>query len=124
MRKQIISVSGKVLFSDEEGSESTVATIVKAIASGANLSGANLSGADLRRADLSGAVTDKRYVQVGCIGSAKRLTTYCFDTDTVWCGGFTGTLAAFEDRVNTTHKGNLQYLKEYLGAIAFIKSLT
>ena len=89
----------------------------------ANLSGADLRGANLRGANLSGAKTDKRYIQVGCIGSQKRTTTYCFEDDTIWCGCFKGTLQEFEDEVNKTHKDNPQYLKEYLGAIHYIKSL-
>jgi hypothetical protein len=89
----------------------------------ANLSEADLSGADLSGADLSGAETDKRYIQVGCIGSQKRTTTYCFEDDTIWCGYFKGTLQEFEDEINKTHKDNPQYLKEYLGAINYIKSL-
>jgi hypothetical protein len=91
--------------------------------SGADLNGANLSGANLRGADLSEAKTDKRYIQVGCIGSQKRTTTYCFEDDTIWCGCFKGTLQEFEDEINKTHKDNPQYLKEYLGAINYIKSL-
>jgi hypothetical protein len=84
----------------------------------ANLSGANLSGADLRFADL-----DKRYIQVACIGSAKRMTTYCFDDDIIWCGCFKGTLAEFEAKVKETHANSEQHLKEYLGFINYVKSL-
>ena len=104
--------------------------------SGVNLNGVNLSGVDLRGVDLqwanlrgvnlsgvnlSGAKTDKRYVSVSCIGSEKRMTTYCFEDDTVWCGCFTGTLAQFEEQVNETHKDNPQYLKEYVGFINYLK---
>ena len=89
---------------------------------------ADLRNSDLSRSDLSGAIlsraiSDNRYVQIGCIGSAKRITTYCFEEDVVWCGCFKGTLLEFESEVNETHAKNPKYLKEYLGAIAYIKSL-
>ena len=90
---------------------------------GANLSYANLSYADLRGANLSYANLSKRYIQISCIGSAKRMTTYCFDEDVIWCGCFKGSLQEFEVKVNETHKNNEMYLKEYLGAINYIKSL-
>ena len=89
----------------------------------ANLSFANLSFANLRGADLSFAKTDKRYIQISCIGSAKRMTTYCFDDDIIWCGCFKGTLESFEQKVKETHSDNEQYLKEYLGFINYLKSL-
>jgi len=96
--------------------------------SSANLRYADLSYADLRYADLSYAdlryaTTDKRYIQIGCIGSAKRTTTYCFEDDIIWCGCFTGTLEEFEKACRETHKDNPQFLKEYTGAIDYIKSL-
>ena len=91
--------------------------------SGANLSDANLSGANLSDANLSGAKTEKRYIQISCIGSAKRMTTYCFDDDIIWCGCFKGTLESFEQKVKETHSDNEQYLKEYLGFINYLKSL-
>ena len=89
----------------------------------ANLSYANLSGANLSGANLSGANLSKRYIQISRIGSAKRITTYCFDDDIIWCGCFKGSLQEFEVKVNKTHKNNEMYLKEYLGAINYIKSL-
>ncbi len=102
--------------------------------SSANLRYANLRSADLSYADLSSAnlrygvnlseaKTDKRYIQIGCIGSSKRMTTYCFEDDIVWCGCFKGTLEEFETKCKETHKDNEQYLKEYIGAINYIKSL-
>jgi len=69
------------------------------------------------------ANTDKRYIQVSCIGSQKRLTTYCFDDDLVWCGCFKGDLKEFEAAVNETHENNEQYLKEYKGFINYINFL-
>ena len=90
---------------------------------GVDLRGANLRGANLSGVNLSGAKTDKRYISISCIGSEKRITTYCFEDDTVWCGCFTGTLAKFERQVNETHKDNPQYLKEYVGFINYLKSL-
>ena len=89
----------------------------------ANLRSADLSYADLRSANLSYAETDKRYIQIGCIGSSKRVTTYCFEDDKITCGCFTGTLKEFEAECKKTHKDNKQYLNEYLGAIKYIKSL-
>ena len=89
----------------------------------ANLSSANLSSANLRSADLRYAKTDKRYLQIGCIGSRKDMFIYCFDDDIVWCGCWKGTLKEFEERVKRTHKDNKQFLKEYVGAIKYIRSL-
>lgn len=85
--------------------------------------GDSLRGADLRGAHLDRAMTDQRYITIGCIGREKRQTTYCFDTDTVWCGCFMGTLEEFAAQVEETHKDNPQHLAEYRGAIAYIKSL-
>ena len=89
----------------------------------ANLSSANLSSANLSSAELSYAKTDKRYIQIGCIGSSKRVTTYCFEDDQITCGCFTGTLKEFEAECKKTHKYNKQYRNEYQGAIKYIKSL-
>ena len=91
--------------------------------SSANLRSADLRSADLGSANLSYADLDKRYIQVACIGSAKRMTTYCFDDDFVWCGCFIGTLKEFEIKVKETHKNNEKHLKEYLGFIEYVKSL-
>lgn len=84
---------------------------------------ADLSYANLRSADLSSADLDKRYLSITRIGSSNRMTTYCFDDDIIWCGCFKGTLQDFENKVNETHKDNELYLKQYLGAINYIKSL-
>ena len=89
----------------------------------ADLRNANLRDANLRSANLSDAKTDKRYIQISCIGSAKRMTTYCFDDDIIWCGCFKGTLESFEQKVKETHSDNEQYLKEYLGFINYLKDL-
>ncbi|MHB8483711.1 MAG: pentapeptide repeat-containing protein [Nitrospiria bacterium] len=94
----------------------------------ANLSYADLRSADLRSADLSSAnlrsaSTDKRYIQISCVGSAKRMTTYCFEDDKIWCGCFEGTLDKFEEQVRETHDTNPQYLKEYLLFIKYLKDL-
>ena len=95
---------------------------------GANLRDANLRGADLRDADLGGAVlsgakTDQRFIMIGCIGSRKAVTTYCFDSDHIWCGCWSGSLDDFETRVKNVHADNPQYLTEYIGVINYIKSL-
>ena len=89
----------------------------------ADLRHADLRFADLRFSNLISADLDKRYIQIGGIGSSKRVTTYCFDDDEIICGCFKGTLKQFEDQVKETHKNNEQYLKEYLGAIKYIKSI-
>ena len=99
------------------------ANLSSADLSSADLSSANLSSANLSSANLGYVKTDKRYIQISCIGSAKRMTTYCFEDDRIWCGCFMGTLAEFEKSVNKTHKDNTQWLKEYTGAINYIKSL-
>jgi uncharacterized protein YjbI with pentapeptide repeats len=89
----------------------------------ADLSSADLSYADLSSADLSSADLDKKYISITRIGSSNRMTTYCFEDDVIWCGCFKGTLSEFEAKVNETHKDNELYLKQYLGAINYIKSL-
>ena len=89
----------------------------------ADLRSADLRSANLRFANLSYAKTDKRYIQIGCIGSSKRVTTYCFEDDEITCGCFKGTLKEFEKQCKETHKDNKQYLNEYLGAIKYIKSI-
>ena len=89
----------------------------------ADLRSADLSSANLSSANLSSANTDKRYIQISCIGSAKRMTTYCFDDDKIWCGCFTGNLEEFEEQVRETHDTNPQYLKEYLLFIQYLRDL-
>ncbi|MEN6553965.1 MAG: pentapeptide repeat-containing protein [Methanobacterium sp.] len=91
--------------------------------SDSNLSGSNLRGTNLRGSDLSYSKTDKRYIQISCIGSKKRTTIYCFEDNIIWCGCFCGTLEEFENEVKNTHAENKQYLAEYLGFINYIKSL-
>lgn len=100
---------------------------------GANLWGANLWGADLRGINISdeiiidihldSVITDKRYIQISCIGSRKDLTTYCFDDDIIFCGCFKGSLNDFEQKCIETHKDNPQYLKEYIEFIEYIRKL-
>ena len=130
---QIKSIFGGVLFEYECEDNTIAKTVTEAVKSSADLSSADLSSANLRSANLSSAnlssanlsyaKTDKRYIQIGCIGSSKRVTTYCFEDDQITCGCFTGTLKEFETQCNKTHKDNKQYLNEYLGAIKYIKSL-
>ena len=99
------------------------ANLFRATLYDANLHGADLRGSNLRGADLSSADLDKRYIIISCIGSRKRSTTYCFDDDQIWCGCFMGTLDEFEAACLETHAEHPQYLKEYLGAIGYIRSL-
>jgi hypothetical protein len=150
---QINSTFGKLLFEFEKENNSIRSTLIEAAKinadlggadlSGANLSGANLSGANLSGADLSGANLrsaelrsanlsganlsganlSERYIQIACIGSENRMTTYRFVDDTIWCGCFKGTLEEFENRVKETHKNNPQYFREYLGFIAYIRGV-
>ena len=113
---------------DLNGADLNGAYLSGAYLNGANLSYADLSYADLSGADLSGAAlsgadTDRRYIIISCIGSREDSTTYCFEDDVVWCGCFRGNLAEFEEAVNKTHADSPQYLKEYTGAIQFIRSL-
>lgn len=98
----------------------------------ANLRGANLSGADLIGTNLSGAITDKRYIQVACIGKRKSTTTYCVDDNLVLCGCWNnyngGTLEEFEKRVKEVYgengkEPNKQYYSEYIGAINLFKGV-
>lgn len=120
---EIKSVSGKVLFEYQTENNTIAKTVTKAVQESENLRYADLSSAILRSANLSSAKLDKRYIQVSCIGSSKRMTTYCLDDDVIMCGCFTGTLEQFENQVKSTHKNNEQYLKEYLGFITYLKSL-
>ena len=130
----MIESHGKWLRGEEGGQR---ASLVRANLDGANLvgaslvraslNGANLVGANLNGANLNGVKTDKRYIQVACIGSRKRSTTYCFDDDLVLCGCWNnykgGSLDEFEDRVKKEHANNPQYLAEYLGFIAYARLL-
>ena len=89
----------------------------------ADLNSANLRSADLSSANLNSANLDLKFISLNRIGSRREMTTYCFDNDTIWCGCFKGTLEEFEKKVNKTHKDNKQHLKEYTGAINYIKFL-
>lgn len=115
--------SGEVIFSHDCENNTTKKTVLKAIECSANLSSADLSSANLRYADLSYAKTDKKYCSISAIGSAKRMTTYCFEDDIIWCGCFRGTLKEFEAKVKVKHANNPQYKKEYLNFIKYLKSI-
>jgi len=115
--------SANLRFANLRSADLSYADLSSANLSYADLSSANLRFANLRSADLSFANTDKRYIQIGCIGSSKRLTTYCFEDDIVLCGCFKGTLKEFEEQVKKTHKDNKQSYNEYMGAIKYIKSI-
>ena len=130
---QINSTFGKLLFEFEKENNSIRSTLIEAAKINADLGGADLSGANLRSAELrsanlsganlSGANLSERYIQIACIGSENRMTTYRFVDDTIWCGCFKGTLEEFENRVKETHKNNPQYFREYLGFIAYIRGV-
>ena len=128
IKLQIKNIFGKLLFEYECEDNTIKKTVTEAIKNSADLRYADLRSADLRSADLSYvnlsyAKTDKRYIQISCIGSEKRMTTYCFENDKIWCGCFTGTLKDFEKQVQKTHKHNENHLKEYIGFINYLKSL-
>ena len=90
----------------------------------ADLRSADLSSANLSSADLRSAKTDKRYIQVSCIGSRKDMTTYCFEDDLIICGCFKGTLKEFKEKVLETYPDKKsQYHKEYLGFIKYLEGL-
>lgn len=114
----------------------------------ANLNFANLNGANIKFAKLSctklcfsdlrdikitseiirnnnlGSIrTDKKYIQVTCIGSIKNFITYCFDDDIIFCDCFEYSLNDFEQKCIENHKDNPKYLKEYLGFIEYIRKL-
>jgi len=110
-------------YSDLRGSNLRYSNLIGSNLSGSDLSGSDLRGSNLRGSDLNGSDTDKRYIQISCIGSAKRLTTYCFEDDKIWCGCFTGTLEEFKKQVKETHDNNPQYLAEYLLFVEYLKSL-
>ena len=133
--KEILRLHALWLTTDEAGGK--CADLRYADLSGANLSGADLSRADLRcaylhYAYLSGAITDKHYYQVTCIGSRNATTTYCIEDDLVYCGCWNnykgGSLDKFLERVetvygNTGETPNRQYYSEYMAAIAFFKAV-
>jgi len=92
--------------------------------SNADLSNADLSNANLRNANLSNAKTNNRYIQIGCIGSKKAITTYCFDEDKITCGCFTGTLDEFRLKVLESYPDpEDQFHKEYIGFINYLEGL-
>jgi hypothetical protein len=96
--------------------------------SSANLRSANLRSANLSSANLSSANTDKRYIQIACIGSRKGITTYCFEDNQILCGCFAGTLQEFENKVKAQYgkakeKVEKQYSSEYMGFIKYLKFL-
>lgn len=97
--------------------------LIEAIKANINLRVPELRVHGLNHNILSRTITDKRYIQSGGIGSEKRITTYCFEDDIIWCGCFTVTLEQFENTVLITHKDNEIYLKEYLTFIQYLKSL-
>ena len=102
---------------DLSGAYLSGADLSGAYLSDADLSGANLSGANLSGASLSGANTGAaRFIQASGVGSSRRRTTYRADTDRIWCGCFTGTLADFADKIEETHKDNPVHLPWY-GAV-------
>jgi len=116
--------SADLRFANLSSANLSYADLRSANLSSADLSSANLSSAKLGDAYLCFANLDKQYIQISCIGSRKGTTTYCVDDDIIYCGCWTGTLKEFEKRVKETHKNNEQYLKEYLGAIRYFKSIS
>jgi len=105
------------------GADLSYADLSYANLSGVDLREANLKGVNLREANLRKAKTDYRFISITGIGSAKRMTTYCFNLDKIWCGCFIGTLAEFEIQVKETHKNNKQFYDEYSLFIEYLKQL-
>jgi len=115
--------SANLSSADLRSADLTWANLSSADLRSADLRSANLRSANLSSANLSWAKTDKRYIQIACIGSRKDITTYCLEDDKITCGCFGGTLAEFQTKVKATHKDNKQYLAEYKGFIKYLKSL-
>jgi hypothetical protein len=65
---------------------------------------------------------DGDYICVGPIGSRQGYTTFIKNGELIFCGCFSGTLAEFESKVESTH-GASKYGDEYRAAIAFFKAL-
>ena len=121
--KENNTIKETVLQAIKEKADLSSADLHSADLRSADLRSADLSSADLRHADLSYAKTDNRYIQISCIGSEKRMTTYCFEDDLIICGCFTGTLKEFEKKVKYTYSNKKQWLAEYLGFITYLKNL-
>ena len=87
----------------------------------ADLRNANLRNVDLRNVDLSCAKLDQEFIQVIGLGSEKRMTTYLFSDDIIFCGCFKGSLKEFKKRVKETYPDeNNKYRLEYLDFIKMI----
>ena len=122
LRRAILSAAN-LSYADLRYADLSGANLRGADLSGANLSDANLSDANLSDANLIYAYLPMRVIQIGCIGSQKRLTTYCFDWDKIFCGCFTGTLDEFAAQVARTHPEGSQFRREYDGEITYIRAL-
>ena len=114
--KDIIGKHHKWLLDESEG--------MRADLSYANLRYANLSSADLSSADLPYANLDSNYISISRIGSSKRMTTYDFKNDKIWCGCFEGTMKEFKKKVLTDYpeKDNVYHV-EYIEFIKYINKL-
>ena len=124
--KEILDLHRKWLFNIDGGKRADLssADLSSANLRYADLRSADLSSANLSSADLRSAKTDKRYIQVSCIGSRKDMTTYCFEDDLIICGCFKGTLKEFKEKVLETYPDKKsQYHKEYLGFIKYLEGL-
>mgnify|MGYP000016391168 CR=1 FL=1 len=132
-RKWLFNIDGgkraDLSYADLRSADLSYADLRSADLSSANLSSADLSYANLRSADLSSAnlssaKTDKRYIQISCIGSRKDITTYCFEDDLIICGCFKGTLKEFNKKVLESYPDEKsQHHKEYIGAIKYLEGL-
>ena len=119
--RDIIGKHHKWLLGESEG---TRADLSFADLSYADLSYANLSYADLSSANLSSANLDSNYISISRIGSSKRMTTYDFKNDKIWCGCFEGTMKEFKKKVLTDYpeKDNVYHV-EYIEFIKYINKL-
>ena len=115
--------SADLHWADLSSADLSLADLSSANLSSADLSLADLSLANLRSANLRSANLDDKIISIARIGSCKDITHYNFTKDIIFCGCWKGTLLEFIKRVKEIYKENPQYLKEYLAAIKFFKSL-
>lgn len=75
---------------------------------------------------INGFITSSNdTISISPIGSRKDTTTFYFNKDRdiiVNCGCFNDTIEEFEENVRKTH-GDNKYAKQYIGAIAYVKSI-
>ena len=89
--------------------------------SGADLRNVNLKEVNLWSTNLESAKLDQEFIQVAGLGSERRMTTYLFSDDLIFCGCFKGTLKEFKKRVKKTYpEEENRYRNQYLDFIKMI----